>query len=448
MAGEVGLDQLVVIVVVHGRSGVADPAMVSAMNLLDCLYIPLGLVTAPLWLRKRRAGWGERFGRVGGMFDGASVDQGRTRVMLHAVSVGEVNALRGIVPILSADTEVFVSTTTDTGLARARSLFGEMARVHVVRYPLDCSWMVDRFLDAVRPDVVGLVELEVWPNFIKRCTARGIPVGLINGRLSQRSYKGYRRARMLLRPTFARLAFACVQDDDYARRIGAMGVGHEKIRVTGTMKWDSISTDGADAPDERALRIASELGVDVDRPVVVAGSTGPTEEALMHEAVPGDVQLIIAPRKTERFDEACAAVPGAVRRSERRPAPRGTTRFVLDTIGELSSVYRLADVVVMGRSFNDQYGSDPIEPAAQGRAVIIGSRFGDFESSVGLLREAGAIRVEDRASLAPAIVSLLSDDAERSRMGHAARACVRAQQGASAAHARELLRAAGAPVPG
>jgi len=412
--------------------------MVPEVNLLDCLYIPL-LVTAPIWMRKKRSGWDQRFGHVTGMFDESSLDPARPRIMLHSVSVGEVNALRAIVPKLAETAEVFVSTTTDTGLARAQSLFGSMSRVHVVRYPLDCSWMVDRFLDAVHPDVVGLVELEVWPNFIKRCVSRGIPIGIINGRLSARSFKGYMRLRPLLRPTFARLSFACVQDEDYAHRIGAMGTPQERVRITGTMKWDSISTDLTEGPGERARQIAEEMGVDLSRPIVVAGSTGPTEEGLMHESVPGDVQLIIAPRKTDRFDEAASAVPGAVRRSSGQRAPAGTNRFILDTIGELSSMFEIADLVIMGRSFNDQFGSDPIEPAALGKAVVIGDRYGDFELAVGLLREAGGIRIETRSSLGACVRELLDDDSARSAMGEAGRACVRAQQGASAEHARVLL---------
>ena len=413
--------------------------MVSAMNLLDLLYIPLGLATAPFWLRKRREGWYQRFGHVRAMFDDSSLDPTRPRVMLHSVSVGEVNALRAIVPMLADSAEVFVSTTTDTGLARAQSLFGDMSRVHVVRYPLDCSWMVRRFLGSVRPDVVGLVELEVWPNFIKICESRGIPIGIINGRISSRSYKGYRRLRALLRPTFARLCFACVQDQDYADRIAAMGTPDDRIRITGTMKWDSVRADHGSQPGERAQQIAGEMGVDLERPIVVAGSTGPTEEQLMHESVPVDVQLIIAPRKTERFDEAAQMVPGAVRRSSGTPAPPGSTRFILDTIGELSSVFEIADLVIMGRSFNDQYGSDPIEPAGLAKAVIIGSRYGDFESSVALLRNAGGIRIETRETLSAAVAELLEDRAGRAAMGEAAQRCVRRQQGASETHASVLL---------
>ncbi len=412
--------------------------MVPEVNLLDCLYIPV-LLTAPIWMRKKRDGWDQRSGHVAEMFDEAALDPDRPRVMLHSVSVGEVNALRAIVPILAKDAEVFVSTTTDTGLARAQSLYREIDHVHVVRYPLDCSWMVDRFLDRVRPDVVGLVELEVWPNFIKRCVKRNIPIGIINGRLSARSFKGYRKARFLLRPTFARLSFACVQDQDYADRIIAMGLPSDRVRITGTMKWDSISTEPMSGPGERAQSIAAEMWVDLNHPIIVAGSTGPTEESLMHESVPADVQLILAPRKTERFDEAAACVPDSIRRSSGVRAPEGTKRFILDTIGELSSVFELADIVVMGRSFNDQFGSDPIEPAALGKPVIIGSRYGDFESAVGLLKSVDGIRIETRETLESAIRELLDDPEGRRVMGEAARSCVREQQGASAEHARVLL---------
>ncbi|MEX0876745.1 MAG: glycosyltransferase N-terminal domain-containing protein [Phycisphaerales bacterium] len=398
-------------------------------------------------MRKKRGGWDQRFGYVGSMVARDPAGSRRPRVMLHAVSVGEVNALRTLVPLLAQKADVVVSTTTDTGLTRARSLYGEAEGVEVVRYPLDCSWMVRRFLDTVRPDVVGLVELEVWPNFIKACTQRGIPVGLINGRLSARSYKGYRRLRPLLRPTFRRLAFACVQDRDYAQRIGAMGVPADRVSITGSMKWDSVDPGRHEGPSAKALQIAADMGVDLDRPIVVAGSTGPGEEAMLHGAVASDVQLIAAPRKVERFDEAAAAMPGCVRRSRSESKP-GAKRFLLDTIGELSSVYELADVVVIGRSFGDLYGSDPIEPAAMGKAVLIGPAHSDFQRIIEPLKAAGGIAVIEPPDLASPIAGLLSDASRRQEMGERARDCVRAQQGASARHLEVLMRHCPADAPG
>ncbi len=409
------------------------------MNLLDLLYIPLGIVTAPIWMRKKRQGWDQRFGHVQAMLRRPAHESTRARALLHAVSVGEVNALRALVPMMVEQCDVIVSVTTDTGLKQAQSLFGDIEHCEVVRYPLDCSWMVRRFLDLVKPDVVGLVELEVWPNFIKGCVKRGIPVGIINGRLSARSFKGYHRFRFFIAPSFWRLGFACVQDQDYAERLEAMGVSGDRIEITGSMKWDSVDASVHAEPCAKAIAIARAMGIDLDKPIVVAGSTGPGEEALLDQAIPDDVQLVIAPRKVERFDEAGDAVPGCVRRSSGECRP-GATRFVLDTIGELSAVYELADVVIIGRSFFDLYGSDPIEPAAMGKAVLIGPAHTDFLQAMGVLLQARAIQVVDRQGVGAATKALLEDDGAREAMGQRARACVLDQQGASKTHLEILLR--------
>ncbi len=407
------------------------------MNLLDLIYIPLGVLMGPFLMRKKRQGWDQRCGHVDAMLK-AQVDAERKRVMLHAVSVGEVNALRQLVPMLGERVHVIVSTTTDTGLAQAQRLFGEMEHVDVVRYPLDCSWMVNRFLDSVKPEVVGLVELEVWPNFIKLCAKRGIPIGIINGRLSARSFKGYRKARFLLRSTFARLGFVCVQDQDYADRISAMGTPSDRVRITGSMKWDAVDSSVHTEPSSKAIEIAEAMGIDLSKPIVVAGSTGPGEEALLDQAVASDVQLVIAPRKTDRFKEAADAVPGCVRRSadEKRD---GATRFVLDTIGELSAVYELADVVIIGRSFFDLYGSDPVEPAAMGKPVLIGPRYSDFLQAMNTLQSRDAVQVVDRQGVGAAVANLLDDSQLRETIGERARACVGSQQGASQRHCAVLL---------
>jgi len=408
------------------------------VNLLDLLYIPLGLLSAPIWMRKKREGWDQRFGHVQAMLRQPAHESTRARALLHAVSVGEVNALRALVPMMVEHCDVIVSVTTDTGLRQAQSLFGEIEHCEVVRYPLDCSWMVRRFLDSVKPDVVGLVELEVWPNFIKGCVKRGVPVGIVNGRLSARSFKGYRRFRFFIGPTFRRLGFACVQDQDYADRIGVMGVSSDRVSITGSMKWDSVDASVHAEPCAKAIEIAQAMGIDLDKPIVVAGSTGPGEEAMLDQAIGDDVQLVIAPRKVERFDEAGDAVRGCVRRSSGECRP-GATRFVLDTIGELSAVYELADVVIIGRSFFDLYGSDPIEPAALGKAVVIGPAHSDFMQAMEVLVEAQAIQVVDRQGVGEAVGVLLGDDLARRAMGQRARACVLGQQGASQRHIEVLL---------
>ncbi len=426
------------------------------MNVLDIAYALTAAVTAPWWMRKTRSGWGERFARV--LPEVPDRREGRLRVMLHAVSVGEVNALRELVPLLAAEADVVVTASTDTGIARARALFAE--RCTVARYPLDASWAVGRFLDAVRPDVVGLVELELWPNFVRACRARAIPVAVVNGRLSERSFRGYRRIRRWMSPAFASLSVAAVQNETYAERFHAMGVPRERVAVTGSMKFDSSRIeDGVDG----AAELARALGIDRTRLLVVAGSTGPGEEALLHEAcrraselVGGsEVQLLCAPRKPERFAEAARALPGCVRRTSVTPSlalqcgggggggAEGEARFLLDTIGELRLAYALADVAVVGRSFFDQHGSDPIEPIALGCATIIGPAVSDFAEIVGSLESASGLLRADRGNLHEVLAGVLGDESARAGLVLQGRACVRSLQGASARHAELLLWLAG-----
>ena len=409
------------------------------VNLLDLVYLPLAILTAPLWLRKKRGGWSERFGRIEPMLSDRWRGRGESRVvLLHAVSVGEVSALRALVPKLTPHATVVVSVTTDTGLERARALFG--GSCEIVRYPLDFSWCVRRFLRTIEPDAVALVELELWPNFVGACARRGIPIGIINGRISTRSFKGYRKLRWGVARVLGKLDFVCVQDDAYAGRARALGADPERLRVTGSMKWDAIDlSDTGDGPSEAALALADDLGIDLSRPLVVAGSTGPGEEAMLDGAVPAGAQLVCAPRRPERFDEAAGALGECRRRSDPDSGDPGTDRFLLDTIGELSLLYELADLVVVGRSFGDLHGSDPLEPAALGKPVLIGPAYADFRSQVETLRDAGAIGVVPGASLGETIGAMLGDEDERRAMGTRARACVREHQGASAAHARVLV---------
>lgn len=402
------------------------------MTVLDLAYIPIAAAFLPRLLQKKRGGWRERFGH------GDAVPRGtRPRVLVHAVSVGEANALRALVPLLTPHCEVVVSSTTDTGLERAASLYGQIA--HVARFPLDTSAAVKRFLDRVRPDAVALTELELWPQFMRECRVRGIPVAVINGRLSRRSFKGYRKIRFFMQEFFASLAFAAVQDRDYAERFVAMGTPSERCQVTGSMKWDAITLTPPGVVDAAALRLAEDLGIDRGKPLVVAGSTGPGEEHLLHQAVPHDVQLLCAPRKLERGDEAAAAMPGCIRRSSKRAAPAGTSRFLLDTIGELRLAYMLADVVAVGRSFYDLFGSDPIEPIALGKPVVIGPAVSDFANIVDLFERRGGLRRVSRNELATTVKRLLDDAQERAALAQAGLAVIREEQGASARHASMIL---------
>ncbi len=398
------------------------------MNPVDAAYLVAAVAASPALARKARRGWSERLGIT---IEPKPEVTSLRRVLLHAVSVGEVNALRTLVPMLAERAQVVVCASTDTGLARAKELYGDVAEVG--RMPMDFSWGVERFLKRVRPDVVGLVELEVWPNLTLACRRRDIPVCIINGRLSERSFEGYHRAKRVVGGLFESLSVVGAQDATYAGRFRRMGA--RKVVVTGSMKWDAanLSRDPG-----KAEELAEAFGIDRDKPLIVAGSTGPGEEELLNEACPAGVQLLCAPRKPERFDGAALALGECVRRStgERRA---GATRFLLDTIGELRHAYELADLVVMGRSFGDQFGSDPTEPAALGKATLIGPSVGDFTEIVGVLEKAGGLARSTRRSLAADLERLIRDRDERRKLGENARACVEAQRGASARHAELLM---------
>lgn len=406
--------------------------------MVDLAYLLAALITAPVWLTrmirtgKIRTDW---VGRLGGGAALAAPD--RPRLLLHAVSVGEVNAIRLLVEELAGRAEapqIVIASTTDTGYARAVRLFGD--RHAVVRYPFDFSFAVVRFLRRVRPDVVALVELEVWPNFTAACARRRIPVGVINGRLTARSAARYRRIARLVKGSFRRLGFACVQDDQYARRFRELGVEPGRIEVTGTMKWDTAQiADRVDGADE----LARALGIDRKRPLVVAGSTAPDEHALLCAAVPDGVQLLCAPRKPEWFDQAAADMPDCARRS-RGECGSAAGRFLLDTIGELRMAYSLADVVVIGRSFGNLHGSDMMEPIALGKPTIVGPAVSDFQATVDALLAGDGIVQTDRDRLAGTVSALLEDPSRRARLAACGRAVIREHQGATARHADVLIQ--------
>ena len=403
---------------------------------VDLLYLLVAVITAPIWIirmirtGKIRTDWPGRFGRTI-----ALPPSSEQRLLIHAVSVGEINAIRLLVDRMREerpDLHIVISTTTDTGFARARDLF---APKHVVvRYPFDFSFSDRRFLEAVRPDVVALVELEVWPNFIAACSRRDIPVCIINGRLTERSFRRYQLIKPFVRPSFGRLAFTAVQDETYARRFRELGVKADGLHVSGTMKWDTAEiadfVDGAD-------RLAREMGIDRKRPLVVAGSTAPGEHELLDKAVKDPAQLLCAPRRPEWFDQAARALPGCTRRSKGQ-CNSSSDRFLLDTIGELRMAYSLADIVVVGRSFGHLHGSDMMEPVALGKAVIAGPAVSDFQQTMDALLEGNGIVQVTPETLSEVIHELLDDKDRCQQLAVNGRNIIRAHQGATLRHA-ELI---------
>ncbi|MDZ4753636.1 MAG: glycosyltransferase N-terminal domain-containing protein [Phycisphaerae bacterium] len=406
--------------------------------LIDSAFGVAAVLTSPVWLwrmgrrGKLRTDWPARFGRVTPPMERTA----RKRILIHAVSVGEVNAIRLLVQQLAADAsapDVVIATTTDTGFARAKALFAGQHRV--VRYPFDFSGAVRRFLDAVRPDCVALVELEVWPNFTAECEARGIPIAVINGRLSARSFRRYERVRPLVAPIFHRLSAVSAQTAEYAERFCALGAAPAGVVVGGTMKWDTAEiADHVPGSDELALA----FGIDRTKPIVVAGSTAPGEETLIAQSLPRGVQLIVAPRRPEWFADTAEALAGCARRSTNEHGS-ATGRFLLDTIGELRMAYALADVVVVGRSFGELHGSDMMEPVALGKPVLIGPSTSDFRETMDLLRAGGGIVEVEAAELPRALARLLATPDERRALADRGREVIRAQQGATRRNAELLL---------
>ena len=404
----------------------------------DIAYGVAGLASSPVWgfrlLRtgKWRTDWPGRFGRTPAP---AGARAGKT-LLIHAVSVGEVNATSQLVQQLRRarpEMEIVVATTTNTGFDRATELYAEQ---HVVRrYPFDFSFAVNRFLDTVRPDLVALMELEVWPNFVEACTRRRIPVCVINGRLSERSFRRYRWIKPWIRSSFAQLTAAAVQTAEIAERFRQMGVPERRVRVLDTMKWDTAQVDEqVDGADD----LAADMGIDRGRPLIVAGSTAPGEDKLLIDTCPTEAQLLIAPRKPEWFEAVMQHAPGAVRRTRPDPSPDPRRRiFLLDTIGELRKAYALADVVVVGRSFLGLYGSDMMEPIALGKPTIIGPHHSDFAQIMAALRERdGVIVTTEPGRVAE---QLLQDRDRAAALAKRGREVILAHQGSTRKHADLLV---------
>ncbi len=397
----------------------------------DILYALGALVASPVLVYrllrtgKWRTDWAGRFGRTPPL-----PDSPRPTLLLHGVSVGEINATRELVDRLGRSgapgVDLVISATTNTGFERARTLYE--GRHPVVRFPFDFSWMVRRFLDTLRPDAVALMELEVWPNLARECRERGIPLAVVNGRLSPSSFRHYRWVGPVVRPMFRSLAAVGVQTEAYGRRFQALGVPADRISVTDTMKWDTVKlTDDV----EGSSALAQALGIDRSRPLIVAGSTGPGEEAMLLKGRPRDVQLMLVPRKPERFHEVARLAPGMVRRSLNPDGGRGKggDLYLLDTMGELTKAYALSDVAIVGRSFMPLGGSDPIEAIALGRPTVMGPHHENFRDVVRAFREAGGIRVTDRPM--EAARELLAHPDDRAAMAERGRGVIRERQGAT-----------------
>lgn len=404
------------------------------MTPLDIAYLTALGGAAP-WLARRALSRGSA--RVVEKWTGrvALPAKSRPRVWFHGVSVGEIHLLRSLLPAFSRhrpDVEAVVSSTTDTGLAEAEKL-----GTSCVAWPFDFSWSARAAIRNVQPDLIVLAESELWPGMLLESSRAGIPVVVINGRMSPRSAARWAKAGPLARMIFGRVAGFAVQTPEYASGLRTCGVSDARIDVTGSIKYDGVETDRANA-DTRRLR--ELFGIHSDETVWVAGSTQSPEErecvAIYRELSRRcpRLRLIIVPRQKDRFDDVVAEVERqgvTVARRSRLPGPPAPV-IVVDTIGELRAVWGLADIAFVGGSLDGKRGGqNMIEPAAAGAAVTFGPHVWNFRSTVeSILAAGGAIQVRDFADLARVTGELLSADRRRPLVT-AGRTFVAAQQGAT-----------------
>jgi len=365
--------------------------------------------------------WDERYGAY-------STEQGRPCVWLHAVSVGEVNAAAPLVNALlrqGKGTRWVVTTITPTGSQRVRALWG--GRVDHVYLPYDLPGSVDRFLQHFRPTLALIMETELWPNMLFGCRDHGIPVYVLNARLSARSLRGYRLLRPLLGRALRTVRCVAAQSDADARRFQVLGARPDQVRVLGNLKYDVEVPDGLEA-----LRAAFEDALGRKHPVWIAASTHEGEEQAVldiHRRLRArwrDLLLLWAPRHPERFErvEAAAAEGGwRVGTRQRDAWPRAEHDvFVIDTLGELMPFYGCADVAFIGGSLQPVGGHNLLEAAAVGTPVVTGRHLHNFAEISRRMDEAGALRVgADADAIAGALEDLLGDPAVRDAIAVTAR---------------------------
>lgn len=415
-------------------------------NLLFPIFF---LLSAPyyFWKLWRRGGWqrgfGERFGRLPA--EKAAALAGRKVLWLHAVSVGEVNVCLQLIAALRprlAGWQFLVSTTTSTGMGElAKKLPTDVQRIY---YPVDFPWSVRRALDTVRPTAFVLVEAEFWPNFLWQVRGRGVPVLLANARVSDKSFRGYRRASFLFRELFANFAAVGAQNEADAARLRELGCRAEAIHVTGNAKFDAAAPAGGSELDVPGL--LRQLGVPADAQILVAGSTHAGEEWLLagmflrlRLRFP-KLLLVLVPRHFERTKAVLEELrPTGLRLALRTELASGKSFaegsvdcLLVNTTGELRHFYRLATVVFVGKSLTAKGGQNPIEPAALGKPMVFGPDMENFRPiAADFVANDAAVQVRDAAALEAALAALLADAKRCGELGANALRVVQRNQGAS-----------------
>ncbi|HEX6045542.1 MAG TPA: 3-deoxy-D-manno-octulosonic acid transferase [Pyrinomonadaceae bacterium] len=415
------------------------------MYLAYSLLLSLGLlVLIPHFLFQALAhgkyveGLRQRFGSL------PPIDK-RPVIWLHCVSVGETQAARPLVERIRREFPhhaLVVSTITRTGQKLARDVFAKHAHA-IFYFPFDWRWTSRRALRAVNPDAVLIMETELWPNFLRECKARHIPVALVNGRISRQSFRRYSMIKFFLARVLPSLNIAVMQSEVDAGRLRALGMPSDRIHTAGNLKFDAGTVSAA---AEKTAEIRERFGLRPDVPLILAASTHAPEEKIILESfkhLGGRARLMLAPRHPERFQEVASLIRDsgmswARRTNAPETADADASVILLDTIGELPATYSLASLVFVGGSIIDRGGHNVLEPAAAGAPVVTGAHTHNFHAIVDLLNEANAIvqlpPLPDTAAageLAKVFSELLANPERRSELAARAKQLVVENQGAA-----------------
>ncbi len=415
--------------------------------IIDFAYLLAAIAVSPkviyrmLRHNRYRAGWANRLGKI------TRKNPDKKCVWIHAVSVGEVNATRTIIDRLKQnfpDYEIVISTTTDTGFDRAGKLYG--SELVVFYFPLDFSAIMQRSFKNIKPSICLLMELEVWPNLVDTAKYLNIPVVVVNGRISDKSFPKYKIIKSIIRKIFQQTTLILAQTEEYAKRFRALGAPEDKIIVTGSLKYDTAQiTDKVDGTD----RLAEKLNIKQNQRLWVTGGTGTDEEVLLlrtyMKLISGDkfkdLRLVIVPRKPERFDEVAQLISqfglpfirySQIKDNPNPPKTDSRTVILGDTMGDLRKFYSLATVIFVGRSLVPMGGSDMTEAAALGKCTIFGPYTFNFNQTVdALLADEGAIQVKDTDELFKTVEKCLADKELARKIAHNGQEVIRKNQGAT-----------------
>jgi len=391
--------------------------------------------------RRFRKGMAERWGFYGAIKRDLTSDHS---IWIQAASVGEVTAALPVIDLLRRNypgEKIILTCQTAAGRDLARKKLD--AGVAAILSPLDLGFVIQNLIRLIGPRVLILIETEIWPGMIMTARKRGIPVVIVNGRLSASSFRGYRRVGFLLRPLLRMVAVFGMRSEEDASRIRELGAPHDRVTVTGNIKFDSLP--GPELPPDTREELEALLGLDPMDMLIVGGSTFEGEDRILYEAYcellprfPG-LRLLLAPRHLERVGAIEAFLHS--RRQDYNlyssllaslEVKKKTEVVILDTMGVLSSFYGLATVVFIGRSLRGHGGQNPIEPASFGCPIIFGPHMENFrEIADDLVKDVGAVRIQGERDLPETLAGLLSDPDRRNQMGERARQLVENRRGAS-----------------